>query len=165
MQTQAVVFERPKKRSSPKKVPDQQIRTGDKKFDDLIKRSTTNIFHTKAVFPFDLFPDEMIIDEVKINIFHREFFGSERIHSIPLDDVFQIAVNTTPFLSTLKITDRRFSDEPLTISNLWTKEAVRARRIIQGLVISKQEKLDISQYDANTLAGYMEELGRGREAT
>lgn len=49
------------------------------------------------------------------------------------------------------------------IGYLWKKDAIRARRIILGLVAAKKEGIDIAQIETNSLLSEVEQIGRSRE--
>lgn len=109
---------------------------GRQKLDDLVEKSNRVLFKTSAVFPFDFFPNEIIIDENKVSIIQREFFWSSRIHSVIIRDISDVYVDTSILFATLVIIDEGFTDREIRIPYLWKNEALEARRIIQGLVVS-----------------------------
>lgn len=58
-----------------------------KKLNNLINNSHRILYEAASVFPFDFFPDRIVIDENKINIIHGVFFYSNKIFTILLEDV------------------------------------------------------------------------------
>lgn len=139
------------------------------KLDDLVSQSERILYTTSAVFPFDFFPNKLIVDELKINIVNWEFFWAEQVKSIMIKDIVTVTVETGPFFATLVLTDRTAStnsDTPTntnTIKYLWKHEAARARRIIQGLKISAEQKVNVTAMKTTELVAKLEEIGRARE--
>lgn len=134
------------------------------KLEGLVERSQDVLFKVKTVFPFDLFPDCLCIDENKVSIISKTFMGTEHVRSVLIGDITDVTVQTTPFLSTLEIIDSSNVRNPIYIkvANLKTRDAVRARRIIQGLIAAKQSKVDISGLDHKELVSKLEKLGEAK---
>ena len=63
---------------------------------DLIKKSQSVLLKISSTFPFDLFPDSLVVDENKVSIIHRDFM-TEHVHSILIEDITDITVNTSIF--------------------------------------------------------------------
>ncbi len=134
------------------------------KLEKMVEHSQDVLFRVYTVFPFDLFPDCICIDENKVSIISKTFMGTEHVRSVIIGDITDVTVQTTPFLSTLEIVDSSNVRNPIyiKIDNLKTKDAVRARRIIQGLIAVKQEKADISGLDHRELVKKLEKLGEAK---
>lgn len=131
-----------------------------KKLDKLVNKSNRILMRVKSTFPFDLFPDELIIEETKINFVSRKFLASEVIHSLPIDDVIDIIVSTTPFFSTMTIHSTTFKAEPLVLRYVKTAEALKARRIIQGVIDAKKANINLEKIPLQQLVDKTEEIGQ-----
>lgn len=135
------------------------------KLDQLIKLAHQPIFKTTTVFPFDLTPNSMVIEIDKVNLISHEFLGSEQIRSLAVKDLGEIIVETGMFFATLKILERRVGpDNIIEIKNLKREDAMRARRILQGLVAADKQGIDLTKFDPEELAKKAEELGQTTEA-
>lgn len=132
------------------------------KMEELLNKSARVLFKASTVFPFDLFPDKLIIDEIKISIVYRHFFSSEQVYSVSIKDIDNVSVEVIPFLATLKIIDNRYKDNPIIIKNLRRKAATRARRIIEGLILGRDQKIDFSKLEGPDLVKKIEELGEAK---
>ncbi len=132
------------------------------KLKDTVNHSTTVLFKLKTAFWFDLFPDEVIIDLNKVDIIYNEFFGSHNIHSILVKDISDVEVQTSPFFSTLKIVDKGYKDTTVDVRYLKTAEAVKARRIIQGLMVIRDREIDLDQFKEQNILQIIEQLGKAR---
>lgn len=130
------------------------------KFDSLVRGCRRMLFRISAIFPFDLFPDEIIIDECKVSVVFREFFFSDDIHSINIEQIRDVDVETGPFFAKLQIVPDGYPSKPLIVRYLSKKQAYRARSIIQGLMVAKRNNIDLGKIDEPDLAGKLESLGR-----
>ena len=129
------------------------------KFATVLNASEKILFKTSSVFPFDLFPDEITIDECKINIVFHEFFLSEDIHSITIDMIKDVKVEHGPFFASLKIVPDGYPGQPLEVRYLKRGDAVKARRIVQGLIVAKKQGLDLTKLDVYDFINKIESLG------
>ena len=129
------------------------------KFTTVLNASEKILFKTSSVFPFDLFPDEITIDECKINIVFHEFFLSEDIHSITIDMIKDVKVEHGPFFASLKIVPDGYPGQPLEVRYLKRGDAVKARRIVQGLIVAKKQGLDLTKLDVYDFINKIESLG------
>ena len=134
-------------------------KTMEQKFDDLVDRSKNVLFRLQSAIPLDPFPDVIEIDVSQVHITFYNFFKSKRLHSIALKDISNVFVETTYMFGNLKIVDRNFVENEISIPYLKRDEAIKAKKIIQGLMISDREKIDLSQVHDNDLAKKLEELG------
>ncbi|HSW88732.1 MAG TPA: hypothetical protein VLG12_06240 [Candidatus Saccharimonadales bacterium] len=143
------------------------IKEQSEKFEKLIQKSDRVLLRIKAVFPFEFFPDSIVIDESKINIVHRIFFWTSEILSIPIQHVQDVEVDTSVLFATLKILPTGFSvvsmtENWVTVNYLWRRDAIRARRIIAGLLIASREGIDLTKVDSKDFVKKIEELGKVR---
>ncbi|KKR16333.1 MAG: hypothetical protein UT54_C0067G0010 [Candidatus Daviesbacteria bacterium GW2011_GWB1_39_5] len=109
-------------------------------------------------FPFDLFPNTINIEEGRITIITRSFFSSSQVHSVDIKDISNIFINTAPFFAQLVIVSKTSTQNEIRIKNLRKKEAVFARRIIEGLRVFENKQIDTSNYTKEELIAKLEEL-------
>lgn len=131
-----------------------------KKLNGLADGASRILLDIKAVFPFDLFPDQVTIDETKVTIHSRYFFFTKEVRSIELKDIFNVSVSQGVLFSKLEITDRFFSQEPFTVEYLWKSDAEKARRIIQGLIIAKKENVDVHDLPMEEVVSKVDRIGK-----
>lgn len=117
------------------------------------------IYQASTMFPFTLFPDTITIDRVKATVTRRWFFGVANVTSIQIQDILNIEANRGPFFGSLKIWTRFFTDEPLKINYLSQHHAMKIKSILQGYVISFQNKIDTSNIPREELLGVLSRLG------
>lgn len=145
------------------KVQEKQPESKEKateEIEELIEHSEKPIFELSTIFPLDLFPDKLTIDINKINLLSSEFFASGRVHSVMIKDVGDVFIDTDLFFAKLTIIDKGFTENSISLKYLKKKDASKARRIVQGLVVANEQKIDLSQFTPEDLATKLEELGK-----
>lgn len=136
------------------------------KVEKIEKRSDNVLMRIKAVFPFDLFPNTLIIDANKVTIIDSIFFASESVISILLEEITDVTVDSNFFLAKLNIT---YSHHPLrpehySIPALRKKEALKAKDIIQGLLVLRiSEGIDLSKLKPDEIVKQLEGIGKTHE--
>ncbi|PIZ65458.1 hypothetical protein COY14_02250 [Candidatus Roizmanbacteria bacterium CG_4_10_14_0_2_um_filter_36_9] len=133
-----------------------------KQLDNLTYESKQVILDIKSVFPFDFFQDEIVIDLTKVSIHFHYFFYSKELRSIQFKDIFNVIVQQGLFFASIEIVDKFFSEQPLVVRYLWKKDAIKARRIIQGMMIAQKQNIDIRKIPAKELVRKLEIIGESR---
>lgn len=137
--------------------------TEGQKLNTLAMQSQIVLFKAQSVFPFDFFPSDLLIDEVKVTVVERIFLQTAQIRSVAINDMSAVTADVSLFFGCLTLTDRYFSQQPITVKYLFRKDASKARRIIQGLMISRDEKIDITRFGRTSeLVKQLETIGAGR---
>lgn len=108
--------------------------------------------------PFDLFPDTVNVEEGRITVITRNFFFSSQIHSVDIKDISNIFINVAPFFAELVIVSKTFARNEIRIKGLRKDEAVRVRRIVEGLRIFESKQIDTSTYTKEELVAKLEQL-------
>lgn len=130
------------------------------RFDSMVKTAARELYRISTVFPFDMFPDEVIIDVDKVSIITGVFFFSKRIHSVFIQDITDVFVDSSFLFATLEIVDSGFVENSIKIKPLGRNEAIRARKIIQGLIVAKKQQIDLTKLlDLPDLVNKLETLG------
>lgn len=102
------------------------------------------LFKFKSVFPLDLFPDEVILDKLKISIIKRDFFFSKRIITFPMTGTIQVQMFRGPVMSRVTIDDTTtIHQEPIPINNVWLDDALRFHNLVQGMVIGMRQGINL----------------------
>lgn len=168
---QVVIFDKPRKTSLKKETTqfgdkewqeDIKSSVEEEKLDLLVAQSARVILDIKSVFPFNFFPDELLIDETKVSIHTNYFFYTKEIRSMEYSDIFNVVTNQGLFFAKLEIVDRYFSQQSITIDFLKKSDALLARRLIQGLVIAKKEKVDTTSMSTEDLIYKLSDVGNTR---
>jgi len=124
----------------------------------LVKKSNRILVSISShAFPFDFFPNIINVEEGRITIIIRHLFSSE-VNSVDIKNISNIFINTAVFFSQLVIISKTYEENEIKIRNLRPREAVFARRIIEGLRIFQNKKIDTSNYTKKELIAKLQEL-------
>ena len=135
----------------------------EKKFERTLESSKRVLFSAKSVFPFDLFPDEIVIDENKVDIVYGIFFYSREVFSIPLMNINSAKSTTTLLFGELSIELEGYNENPLPVKYLWNSDALSARRIINGLITLQKQNVNLTKLDLTRAKDQVEEIGKALE--
>jgi hypothetical protein len=134
-----------------------------KKLDTLVSQTANVIFEAKNVFPFDLFVDKLLIRPTKIDVVYGIFFFSDHVMSMLIKDLKAVKLTTGIFFASLQFELQGYEENPPEIKFLWREDAMKARRIISGLMAAQQNGVDLTQLPVDQLMEKTEEIGRARE--
>lgn len=129
----------------PKKPTNQNNHKNDQEqqLNDLIASSQKIMLEIGTVWPFDLFPDTLIIDPIKLTYTHRSFFWVEYTESILIEDLIEADVEMSPIFAALRLCFVSYPTRQIIIKPLWKSQAARAREIIAGLRVAHRKRLHI----------------------
>jgi hypothetical protein len=138
----------------------KKTRLNRRKVAKLVKRSNRILVSISShAFPFDIFPNLLNIEEKRITIIDRHLLSSE-VHSIDIKNISNILINNSILFSELVVVSKTFEENEIRIRNLRTKDAVFARRIIEGLRVFENENIDTYDYTKEELVAKLEELSK-----
>lgn len=125
-----------------------------------VAHSKEVIISAKTVLPF-LFPHEIILDRTKVTIIKRNFFWSEDVISIRVEDILNVSVGVGPIFGSVTVASRVMSSiDHFKIDHFWRSDATRLKEILQGYLIARQNGLRTDHLDCEELASTLHELGR-----
>lgn len=139
---------------------------------DLTKKAKRPIFETSSTsffdfigFLADFFPQNKLSIEIdRVNISFKEFFGSGEIRSIAIKDIGEVIIDVSSYAAILKIIEKRAGPEAiLELKSIPRKDAFKARRILEGLIIADRLGLDLTKLEPEEVAKKAEELGQASE--
>ncbi len=114
------------------------------KFEKLLK-SDTILFRAKAVFPFHLAPDELIIDTVKVSLRSKRFMAGESVETVLHSDIQEVTISLAFLFANLTIRPKGVGITPLHITYLWKHDAIRAKQIIEGIQVALKQGIEPGQ--------------------
>lgn len=115
------------------------------KLDTIQKASNQVLFHCRSVFPFNFFPDEVVVDKNKVDLVYGYFFFSKEVISIMLEDIRTVEVTSGPFFASLKIDIVGFEINPEPVRYLSKSCALEVRKIVVGLTKAKREEIELTE--------------------
>ena len=123
----------------------------------LVRKSNRILTSISSVFPFDIFPNVINVEEGRITIITRHLLSSE-VHSVDIKDISNVFINTAIFFSQLVIISKTFEENEIKIRNLRPREAVYIRRIIEGLRTFEKNQIDTSHNTVEEILAKLKEL-------
>ncbi len=109
-------------------------------------------------FPLDLFPDTINVEESRITFIQRKFFYTSEVRSVDIRDISNIFINFSPMFAQLVVVSKTFSQNNMQIDHLYKKEAIYLRRIVEGLRMFDEKRVDTSGYTSEELLRELERL-------
>lgn len=131
----------------------------EQKLDNLLERSNRIIFSTRTVFPFDFFPDEVTIDETKIQIIKKTFFYTQQTFPILIEDIHNVTASSSLFFASVKFEVAGSEENPGDLTFLWNSDAYKIKRIVTGITAAIKEGVDLSAIPTSELKQKLETIG------
>ncbi len=125
-----------------------------------VERDILVLYRAESLFPFDIFPTQVLIYPTRVEIVDVIFFGSQEVKSIMIQDIFTIDVITSLWLSSIRITSRQPTRPVIVVTKLKNKDALRIKNIVQGLVIAQRNGLDLLHLNPAQIVQEAFELGQ-----
>ncbi len=135
------------------------------KLDKLVEKTEQPLYKFSEAMPFLIKTKEVIIDISQVTIVHKQILGAKQIHSIPIEDIADVTVEAIPLFATLKIYEGEFTSNNYTAVKYLRKDvAIKARRLIQGLMIAKKNKINLLNVPLEDLKEKLMILGQKNES-
>lgn len=115
------------------------------------RKSQRLLLSISSIFPFDIFPTRLIIEESRLSVQFRSFFATGQLYQIDIKDISNVHVEYALWFASLKIMSRTLSNNVLSLTNLYRKEAIKAKAMIEGLRIFLNENVDTSLFEIDEL--------------
>ena len=119
------------------------------------------LFRANTVFPFNLFPDTVIVDREKLTFITRYFFSIAKVTAIPIRDLLNVEADIGPFFGSVHTSSRFFITAPYSIRFLRRNDAIKLRRLLQGYIIANEQDIDCTKIEKDKLIALLNDLGGG----
>ncbi len=129
------------------------------KLGKLLRNGDEIIYSIRTVFPFRIFPQMVSVDKKKVNIVRWYFFGTEQITTVLIQDIAGVHVSTNLFFANLTIHARLPGARPISVNYLPKFDALKMQEIMEGLLMSKYENIDISNIPPQQLNATLQHVG------
>jgi hypothetical protein len=125
--------------------------------EDMVNNSNRILLRIFSVFPLDLFPSSIIVEETRLTIIHRQLFSSQA-YSVDIKNISNVFIDTGILFSQLTIVSDTFAENQVVIDKLWKKEAIFIRRIVGVLRMFVDKDIDTTGYKTEELIDKLREL-------
>lgn len=109
-------------------------------------------------FPIDPFPNTINVEETRITLITRTFFFTSEVRSVDIKDISNVFINFSPLYAQIVIISKTFSQNNMRIDNLYKKEAIYLRRIVEGLRMFEAKDINTTSYSNEELIRKLEQL-------
>lgn len=103
----------------------------------------------RQVFPLAFFPDEVIVEELRIVWIQNNGFWSNQVISIMATDIACVNASAGPFFGSVHIRSLTGGPEICT-DNLSRSDVFRIRSLVEGIALASREGLKIENRDLET---------------
>ncbi|QQS44067.1 hypothetical protein IPM65_00475 [Candidatus Roizmanbacteria bacterium] len=128
--------------------------------DNIRDKSKRVLLHRKTVFPFKLFPVHVIVDIHRVVVIEKTFLFADTIRTIPIANIQYVRCDRALLFGSIRIRTYGFSDREVVVKFLWNKDALRLRRLIEGLIICYEDNVDPLDFKDEDLCTCLENLGQ-----
>lgn len=136
-----------------------QGQTTDQKLDSLVEHASTPLFTITSVWPFDLFPNKIIIGENKVDFIYNDFFWTKHTFSALVKNINNVQISVGPFFASMTLEMIGYEANPGPVKFLPLRAAARARRIIMGLASCAKENIDLADVARDDVLSRVEKVG------
>ncbi len=130
-----------------------------KKLDDLLKHSTQPLMILKSKFPFQLAPDELILDVNRVSYIKKSLFSKE-VYAIEIKDITEVILTNDPFFASMMIESKILIEDKILISHLPKSQARRAQAIMHGMIACVKQGINYQETDMTEMVKKLETIGQ-----
>jgi len=145
--------------------PQPQVQSTEEKkptLDQVLEESNEVLARFRGVWPFDFFPDEVIVDKKAITIVRHWFFGVGQKITCHFEDLVNAEVNVGPFFGSMSIYSKYFTDGQEDVKWFSRGDAKKLHAILQGLLMARKEGVDIKNIPNDELLEKLYKIGTHR---
>ena len=133
-----------------------------KKLNTLAEETESVIYQLSSVFPFQIFPDKIIIDKNKVTIVRKELFF-KRIFPMLVEDITTVKVSRGIFFASMEFELKGYERNPRPTTHFWPEHASKAEHYILGLIKAKRDKVDLTKLTTIQVRKRLEGIGSAEE--
>lgn len=143
-----------------RKKPEPMVTVG-RKDKTLVPASEASmeLARVEGIWPFDFFPDAIIIEEKRIIIKRRMFPFYTTTTTIPVSKILMFEVTHSIFFSSVYMKGYVGYNLEETFQWLSHKDAQRIKDVVDGLRLSQNESIEVLEHDKKGMSYTLEKLG------
>ncbi len=136
---------------------EEDAKLDQERMEKLVESSNQFFFSIRTHLPFDLFPNQLIIDIHKVTMITKNLLSKDVI-SIPIKDLNKVEVYNDFWAASMELEN---GSQTTTISINWLKkdEARQAQALLQGLMIAYKNEINIESFPQSEILDKLETLG------
>lgn len=129
----------------------------------LAKSESVPLYRLSTFWPLKFFPVHIEISSDRINITFWIFMFSGKVISLTTDIIQEVSIESGPLFSALKIETNKPMEPLVEVNYLKKEEAMKARRIIQGLITARKNEVNLENINPKELAEKLEGIGKTKQ--
>ncbi len=129
------------------------------KLEQLKYTENRTLYRAKTVFPFRIFPTEIIITENSVEIVSYTFFYTKQVFPMLIKDIKNVQASTDMFFSSLTFELSGYETNPPDVSFLPRNAGILIKRIIKGLLVCQQKGIDLTPLEPSQIVDKIIEIG------
>jgi hypothetical protein len=98
----------------------------------------------QSIWPFDLFPDTVTVQENAVSIVKKQFFSLAETETIPYDNLSGVKLYSGPLFGSLDFS-RKFPPLEYELKYLPRSQALKAKETIDALMLKSQQKIKVKE--------------------
>lgn len=130
-------------KNKPMEYASQESEKSPAKPEEKADKSNEELFRIRASRWVDFFPNELVIREKSITVIKRDFMYSQT-ETWPIEDIGEVTLQNAPVFSGLHVVGK-FPKHKLHLKGISKDKAIKAKEIIDGLVLEDQEQIDLPE--------------------
>ncbi|MBI3980613.1 hypothetical protein HY345_01305 [Candidatus Microgenomates bacterium] len=131
----------------------------EEKLVNLAQESDDIVCEISSVFPFQLFPDQVVVDKNKVIVIRNEFMY-KRTFPILTEDIQTVRVTRGAIFASLEFEVVGYKKNPRPVTHLRPDDALKAEEYILGLVKAGRKKVDLSTLPSREIRKELEVVGK-----
>ena len=118
--------------------------------DEFVGCSNRCIISISSLFPWDVFPNTIDVEECRVTFKFRQFLSSQS-HSVDIKDISNVFIESSLFFATLQIVSRSYVQNEIKIEKLNKSKAEKVKKIIEGLRTLEMNNISTANYGIGEL--------------
>lgn len=124
-----------------------------------VSEISKELMRLKAVWPFDFFPNEIIIEEKRLVINIRHFWGSNTLNTMDMKELIVFEVTQSPLFASIFVKGGPMGVVDFSLNWFKVDEARKAKSLIDGLVMKEKGVIQVPSSDTNKQVEILEQVG------
>lgn len=110
-----------------------------------------------SVFPFQLFPSTITVEETRVTVIHRQLWSSQ-VQTVDIKQLTNVALFNGLLFAQLTINSEVFTNGKTEVHTLNKQEATHIHGIIEGLKLFETKGIKTTELSVNELIAKLKEL-------
>lgn len=123
-----------------------------------IANNSDVLFRVKTMFPFQIFPGYLTIKPARVEYAQHHFLGKTS-ESALIADIKSVSFSSNLFLASIHLLYNAPLPKSIEMSNISIWDAQKAVNIIEGLVVTHHENLELTKIPKEVLVSQTNKIG------